>query len=86
MEEFQRRVRETGWSFETNMVTAGPDATPLFDADGNRRSGTGEHIVYLRPASTGDEISPKSIIEVWSRQAGEYRRRAMLEVAYEGGE
>jgi hypothetical protein len=86
MNEFQRRVRETGWSPETSMITAAPDAMPLFDADGNRRSGTGEHIVYLRPASTGDEIQPRSIIEVWSWQGGEYRRRAMLEVAYEGGE
>jgi hypothetical protein len=84
--EFQRRVRQARWSREQEMVCFEPDAQALFDADGNRRSGTGEHVAYLRPASTTEQVQPRSIIEVWSWQGGrvpKYQRRALLHVQYD---
>ena len=44
-----------------------PDGRQLFDAEGNRRGGTGEHVVCVRPRIEGGRIQPESIIEVWSR-------------------
>jgi hypothetical protein len=46
----------------------------FFDAEGNRRSGTGEHIVVLRPALTGDQPGPTQIegtLEVFTRLSGD---------------
>jgi hypothetical protein len=87
--EIQRRMRQARWSRGQELVCFEPDAEALFDADGNRRSGTGEHIVYLRPASTTEQVQPKSIIEVWSWQRGDgrrgakYQRQALLHVQYD---
>jgi hypothetical protein len=87
--EFRQRMRETRWSVEHGLVGDETAAVPLFDADGNRRSATGEHIVYLRPASSGPQIEAKGIIEVWAWQAGmresgpAYQRQARLEVPYD---
>jgi hypothetical protein len=40
----------------------------LFNANGNRRGGTGEHVVYLRPPQLKDgRVLPRAEIEVWSR-------------------
>jgi hypothetical protein len=40
----------------------------LFNADGNRRGGTGEHVVYLRPPPVvAGRVAPRSEIEIWSR-------------------
>ena len=41
-----------------------PAADPLFDEEGNRRSGTGEHVVLLRPSIRGDQVLPEARIEV----------------------
>ena len=43
-----------------------PTARPLFNAQGNRHSGTGEHVVYLSPEYTGQRVLPRAAIEVWS--------------------
>lgn len=43
-------------------VTGGRD---LFDAQGNRRRYTGEHIVWLRPSYSGDRLDLVSTISVW---------------------
>jgi hypothetical protein len=40
----------------------------LFGPRGNRHSGTGEHVVYLRPPLLrNNRVAPKSEIEIWSR-------------------
>ncbi|HZZ80368.1 MAG TPA: hypothetical protein VFE62_17830 [Gemmataceae bacterium] len=39
---------------------------PLFDADGDRRSHTGEHIVWVKPNFTGDRVDLTGKISVWS--------------------
>jgi hypothetical protein len=42
----------------------------LFLTDGNRRSGTGEHVVYLRPpVLQNNRIAPRAELEVWKRTA-----------------
>jgi hypothetical protein len=44
---------------------------PFFSPDGNRLTGTGEHVVYLRPCFEGRYILRQSTIEVWAwRQSG----------------
>ena len=39
---------------------------PLFDADGDRRKHTGEHIVWLKPNFTDDIVDLRSRISVWT--------------------
>jgi hypothetical protein len=39
---------------------------PLFDADGDRSSHTGEHIVWVKPNFTGDRVDLTGKISVWS--------------------
>jgi hypothetical protein len=53
---------------------AGPTER-LFQATGRRWSGTGEHVVYLRPEIEGDRVKPEAVIEVWAwrRTAGGQR-------------
>jgi hypothetical protein len=42
----------------------------LFLKDGNRRGGTGEHVVYLRPPLfQNNRIAPRAELEVWQRIA-----------------
>ena len=38
----------------------------LFTTNGNRRGGTGEHVVCLRPRFEGDLVLPEATIEVWA--------------------
>ena len=45
---------------------------PLFDEEGNRRPGTGEHIVWLRPVFDGNRILPEAYITIW-RASGKDR-------------
>ena len=44
-----------------------PDGRELFDKEGNRHGGTGEHVVWVRPIVEGGRILPVSILEVWGR-------------------
>jgi hypothetical protein len=39
---------------------------PLFDAQGNRNSGTGEHLVWLRPSTRREQGDAQAYIEVWT--------------------
>jgi hypothetical protein len=47
-------------------LTFDPHGQPLFDAEGNRRSVTGEHVVWVRPSYKGDRTLPQATIEVWA--------------------
>ncbi len=42
----------------------------LFAPNGNRRSGTGEHVVYLRPMIKNGRVLPRAQLEVWSWRPG----------------
>jgi hypothetical protein len=46
----------------------GGDRSPLFDDDGNRRPGTGEYVVCVRPRfqdRTAARVLPEATVEVW---------------------
>jgi hypothetical protein len=63
-----------------------PTAQPLFDAEGNRRTGTGEHVVYLRPVIEGERVLPKAVLTIWSRQEKQrngWQLRRELPVQYD---
>jgi hypothetical protein len=47
-------------------ISFGADGKSLFDAQGNRTSGTGEHIVWLRPTVRREHGEPQAYIEVWA--------------------
>jgi hypothetical protein len=57
---------------------------PHFDADGNRRGGSGEFVIYLRPRLDGNAALPSATLEVWTHRAasGWERVREPLEVRY----
>ncbi len=60
------RLRQARW--REGRVAFGGDGPELFDGDGNRRDGTGEHIVWLRPDVQGARVLPQAAIEVYDRQ------------------
>ncbi len=41
---------------------------PFFDAAGNRRGGSGEHVVCLLPHRAGGRVLPRATLEVWTRR------------------
>ena len=63
-------LRKTTWCKDRicNPVFTQPGAKSrsLFDAEGNRQPGTGEHIVWVRPMIEDDQPQPRSTITVWS--------------------
>ena len=55
------------------LRTTAPD---FFDADGDRQTGSGEYIVWVKPIFRGrDRIASSSIIEVWNRRDGKTWQR-----------
>jgi hypothetical protein len=76
--ELGRRLRAARVSRE-GLIGFDPAGTPLFDAAGGRRSGTGEHVVCLRPrvvtverrsGEAAERVLPEATIEVWAWRAG----------------
>jgi hypothetical protein len=54
-----------------------------FDADGNRRGGSGEYVIYLRPRLSGDGGLPSATLEVWTHSPGGWQRvREPLEMRH----
>jgi hypothetical protein len=98
-DELKSRLSQARWWKEGGRVSFDPANAPLFDDQGNRRSGTGEHIVTLQPVFEAfrskegfqtKEVLPTAHIEVWAWEArgstGErhWRRQATLPVRYDG--
>jgi hypothetical protein len=82
-------LRQMRWHQATDSVAVEAAGVPLFDENGNRRSGTGEHIVYVRPVVEGEEVLPQATIAVWSwepedERGRQWQRRRVLTVDYEG--
>jgi hypothetical protein len=69
-DELGERLRGARW--REGRVAFGEEGTPLFDGDGNRTSGTGEHVVWLRPDIVDEphdgrqEVLPQPIIRVYT--------------------
>lgn len=62
----------------------------FFDADGNRKGGSGEYVVCLRPHFDRARVLPHATLEVWSRsphtEGGRWRLVRQMQVEYgEGG-
>lgn len=79
------RYDETGVCFNNSSPL-------LFDTDGDRRPGTGEHIVCIRPrVEQGGRVLPEAEFSVWywkptGSEGGAWeKRREMPHVLYEGG-
>ena len=79
------RLRQARW--HDGRVSFGDDGPALFDAEGNRRDGTGEHIVWLRPAVQGQRVLPQAAIAVYDWQGpaagGPWHLVRRLEVDYD---
>jgi hypothetical protein len=54
--------------FEDGRPALTPHSPRLFREDGQRRPGTGETVIYLRPRFRGEFVLPEATIEVWCRQ------------------
>jgi hypothetical protein len=83
------KLRRARWHKERRRIDFGEAGQPLFDVDGNRHSGTGEHVVHLQPAFDGSEVLPKAKIAVWSWRPDQapgrrWLQRKTLDVGYEG--
>jgi hypothetical protein len=62
----QKRLGRLRWSPDEGRVAFDTDGPLLFDERGDRRSGTGEHVVWLQPSIEGTRIQPQATISVWS--------------------
>jgi len=93
-DELGERLRQARW--HKGRVSFGDVGRELFEEDGNRRGGTGEHIVWLRPAVAADprglheRVLPQATIEVYGwhgEEGGSWRQLRSLKVDYdEAGE
>jgi hypothetical protein len=68
--ELAERLAEA--RLEDERIVSGPAGIPLFNREGQRQSGTGEHVVCLKPMwnENKDRLLPRATIEVWA-----WRRR-----------
>jgi hypothetical protein len=95
----KNKLSQARWWNDGGRVSYDLANPPLFDDQGNRRSGTGEHVVTLQPIFAefrskegfrSKEVLPEAHIEVWAWEArsatGErrWRRQARLPVHYDG--
>lgn len=62
-DELARRLRDL--RYRDGRIASGGDGVPLFDRRGQRTTGTGEHLVYLKPAGDGERVPPEATIEVY---------------------
>ncbi|HEV8059498.1 MAG TPA: hypothetical protein VGP68_06480, partial [Gemmataceae bacterium] len=87
---FAQAMRETRWRRSVDRVSDEQRHQLFFDEHGNRRSGTGEHVVYLRPVSRGNAQLAEAILEVWAWQTSardgrrSWLQRTILPVYYDG--
>jgi hypothetical protein len=62
---------------DDDRIVFGGAGVPLFDSQGQRRNGTGEHVVCLQPMwneDFKDRLLPCATIEVWSWQRRDWDR------------
>jgi hypothetical protein len=70
-DELGQRLAQARWRPAQGRVGLDETGPLLFDEQGNRRSGTGEHIVWLRPAIRRERIQPRATLTVWSARGDE---------------
>src|SRR5262249_25122900 len=82
----ERRFRLLRRGTGGRVRLAGP-GEPLFDEQGRRRRGTGEHVLYLRPEVVQGRILPRATLEVHAANPGRgslwsWQRIRVLELGY----
>jgi hypothetical protein len=70
--------------WDDRRISFGAQGKSLFDAQGNRSSGTGEHVVWLRPTIRREHGEAQAYIEVWAPEQGKPYR--ILAVNYDDAE
>lgn len=90
-DEFRDSLRRTEWragrvsqgQLDHENTEPANSVSLLFDADGNRNEGTGEHIVWLKPLISGGETKTQATISVWNYELGKWRQAGdPLDVIY----
>jgi hypothetical protein len=90
--ELKEKLGRAGWSKAPGRVSFDPASIRLFNGNGDRCSGTGEHVVTLRPlfGEEGREVLPAATIKVWAWQSGvsagtrQWHQQASFPVHYDG--
>jgi hypothetical protein len=87
-DQLRQNLGQARWLTKEDHIGFGAGGENLFDEDGNRRSGTGEHVVFLRPDLKEAQIVPHARLEVWWRPrlplGSRWLQRKVLSVDYEG--
>jgi hypothetical protein len=65
---------------QRGRLTFGDEGVSLFDEGGNRRSDTGEHVVWLRPAVDDSRVQPRATIEVWGWRGDDEGHRGLKQL------
>jgi hypothetical protein len=55
--------------FDKGKLSMGAEGGLLFGPDGRRNSGTGEHVVWVRPRLLADQSLPAAQIEIWRQES-----------------
>ncbi|MFL5243067.1 MAG: hypothetical protein ACJ8FY_13245 [Gemmataceae bacterium] len=80
-----QRFQQARW--DQGRIALHGDYPLLFDEKGNRSSGTGEHVVWIRPSINASRVDPKARIEVFTPDKKEGKGWQLvgnpLEVGYE---
>jgi len=69
-DELRERLLALRLDKEGNPSLTADSEVKLFTEDGNRSSGTGEHVVWLQPSFKGQRTKPEATLEVFGRQRG----------------
>jgi hypothetical protein len=89
-QSFASALMETRWRRSVDRVADEPQRLAFFDEHGNRKSGTGEHVVFLRPVARGNAQLAEAVVEVWAWQTRvsdgrrHWLQRTSLPVYYDG--
>ncbi|MBI1915664.1 MAG: hypothetical protein HYS12_13170 [Planctomycetes bacterium] len=86
-DELRQRLLELRLAEEGRPSLTTDSEVKLFTRDGNRSSGTGEHVVWLRPRFEDQRTLPEASLEVFGWQAGAVewvQRGQSLRVTYTG--
>lgn len=73
--ELVDRLAAARW--QDDRIVLGDEGVPLFDGEGQRSTGTGEHLVCLKPmwdANFPDRLLPRATIEVWAWRRRDWSR------------
>jgi hypothetical protein len=55
--------------FVKGKLEMGSEGGLLFGADGRRNSGTGEHVIWVRPQLVADQSPPAAQLEIWRQES-----------------